>query len=80
MNKLNIIALAACAFALASAADAIPFASKVAATNKTVATNANIDVTYFLNESAQSVAVNLLDASDNVVATAVVKSYGLCFL
>jgi len=71
MNKLNIIALAACAFALASVADAIPFASKVAATNKTVATNANIDVTYFLNEAAQDVAVNLLDASDNVAATAV---------
>lgn len=71
MNKLSIVALAACAFALASAADAIPYASRVAVTNKSVSTNANIDVTYLLNEAAESVTVKLLDSTMATVATAV---------
>ncbi len=69
-NLFRLSVLTLCAFAFASAADAIPFASRIAVTNTTVAKGGTIDVSYLLNEDAESVAVNLLDSSDNVVATA----------
>ena len=67
---LAVAALIAGAMVIAGSASAAPFASKITVDKKSVSAGETITVSYFLNEAADTVAVELLNGSGTVVATA----------
>ncbi len=69
MRKIYAVLVALTLVAFSGASFAVPFASLINTSSHTTAEGAGLDITYVLNDSADSVTIEILDSGSSVVAT-----------